>query len=113
MCIEAGHKAVCLAAFACILFAYNLSVYGRQELLPAPRRPSFHSTPCGLALWQVAGGHEGQGGKLGKAKGVGWPLYMYVYLLFVFIDFQVKTLLRSANCPMCAWHALTHTAYTL
>lgn len=85
VCIEAGHTVVCLAAFVCILFAYNLTVYGRQEQLPAS--PHFPLTLCGLALWQAAG-----------------P-YIYVYLLFVFIDFQVKTLLRSAKCPMCAWPA--------
>lgn len=33
VCIGAWHVAVCLAAFACVLFAYNLAVYGRQALL--------------------------------------------------------------------------------
>lgn len=81
MCIEAGHKAVCLAAFACILFAYNLSVYGRQELLPAPRRPSFLSTPCGLALWQEAGGMKGREVRSGKQRELGGICICYLYLL--------------------------------
>lgn len=49
VCIEAGHTAVCLAAIACILFAYNLPVYGRQEFhIPSPL-----STPPSLFAFAV------------------------------------------------------------
>lgn len=91
MCIEAGHTAVCLAAIACILFAYNLPVYGRQEFhIPSPL-----STPPSLFAFAVRACVKGE------EEGEGTSILVYVYLLFVFIDFQVKTLLRSANCPIC------------